>query len=677
MPDSKEVGKKEERKWRANYTTAAMEAILQSKAKPKSADEAYLVVRMGAQWHDVLQLLPGAVSTLGRDENNQIVLDDDRCSRWHCEVFFQGECWVVRDRDSRNGTRVAGRLVDGDRGLIEGDVIRIGRSEILFTYDISQRLNLSEAQDYSTEDEGGGDSEQKILKRSANSKLLSQPQTDQGIRAAFANLYDMVVQIVSAQTIQELSNRVLDGVLPATGADIGAVLLFPPESESQDSPDDLRIAAYRAPDKTPYQKVSHGLSSIALRENEAVLALDVDANSDEFGSLQAMDAQSVICAPLRHEGGVLGLIHLYSLRGRQLDADALEFALAVADQTAATLCNLNQREALAVGLEEAWDRNRSLQRQLEFESDLVGISNGMQELRRTIGRVARSDASVLIRGESGVGKELVARAVHFNSPRSEKRLVCLNCAALSESLLESELFGHEKGAFTGATDRSMGKFEQAHEGTLFLDEVGEMPLAIQAKFLRVLEGHPFERVGGSASIEVDVRVVSATNRNLEEAVRAGEFRSDLFYRLQILEVAIPSLRERRDDIALLADHFLIRSCERLGTAKMHLAPEAQHRLTNYDWPGNIRELRNVIERTVVLNDGAEIKAENIQIGQNAVGESDSVELFQPTTLEELERRYIKRTLEWTGWKKRESARILGINRSTLDRKLERYGISPD
>ena len=670
---------KEDGNWRANYTTAALEAILQSQRERKSADEAYLVVRLGVQWHDILQLRPSAVSTLGRDENNQIVLDDDRCSRWHCEVFFQDSCWVVRDRDSRNGTRVGSRVVEGDQGLIEGDVIRIGRSEILFTYDISQRLNLADAQGLSTEEEQ--DSKPKILKRSANSKFLSQSKSDSGpsIRTAFADLYEMVAQIVSSPSIPELASRVLDGILPASGADIGAVLLFPTECDDRDDPNELRIAAYRAPESTPYQKVSRGLSSIALRENEAVLALDVSAavDSDEFESREGIGAQSVICAPLRHDGGMLGMIHLYSLRGKQLDTDALELSLAVADQTAVTLLNLNQRQVLAVGLEEAWDRNRSLQRQLEVESDLVGISQGMQELRHTIGRVARSDASVLIRGESGVGKELVARAVHFNSPRSEERLVCLNCAALSESLLESELFGHERGAFTGATDRSLGKFEQAHKGTLFLDEVGEMPLSIQSKFLRVLEGHPFERVGGSTSLEVDVRVVSATNRNLEEAVDAGEFRSDLFYRLQILEVVIPSLRERRDDIPLLADHFLARSCERLGTAKMQLAPDAQHRLTNYDWPGNIRELRNVIERTVVLNEGMEILAESIQIGQRLGREQSASELFQPTTLEELERRYIKRTLEWTGWKKRESARILGINRSTLDRKLERYGIRPE
>jgi Nif-specific regulatory protein len=304
----------------------------------------------------------------------------------------------------------------------------------------------------------------------------------------------------------------------------------------------------------------------------------------------------------------------------------------------------------------------------------VGESLQLQHLRATIGKVALSDATTLVRGESGVGKELVARAIHFNSNRNEGPFVCLNCAALTESLLESELFGHEKGSFTGATEQKIGKFEQANGGTLFLDEVGEMPLSIQAKFLRVLEGHPFERVGGSISIQTDVRVVAATNRDIESAVETGNFRPDLFYRLQILEIVVPSLREHASDIPLLVQYFLERCRSRLRLPRLRISPEALQILCNYHWPGNVRELRNVIERTVVLADGPELTAADIRFSSICGPHSQArtggeVELI---SLELLEQRQILRTLEWTRGNKREAAQILGINRSTLDRKLERF-----
>ena len=371
----------------------------------------------------------------------------------------------------------------------------------------------------------------------------------------------------------------------------------------------------------------------------------------------------------------LGLLHLYSLDPTdQLDADALEFTLAVADQMAIVLDRLNHTASLTTGLRAAYNENKSLRQMLEIESELVGDSPQLQHLRETIGKIALSDATSLIRGESGVGKELVARAIHFNSNRHQGPIICLNCAALTESLLESELFGHEKGSFTGATEKKIGKFEQAEEGTLFLDEVGEMPLTIQAKFLRVLEGHPYERVGGNTSIKSDVRVVAATNRNLEADVESGKFRSDLFFRLQILEIRVPSLREHATDIPILAEHFLDRCATRTSQQGLRLSGGAMQALCEHDWPGNVRELRNVIERAVVLADGVEIAPQDIHF-TSLPGPSTAVEsldTFQPISLAELEEQQIVKTLRWTKGNKREAARILGINRSTLDRKLEKY-----
>jgi Nif-specific regulatory protein len=288
----------------------------------------------------------------------------------------------------------------------------------------------------------------------------------------------------------------------------------------------------------------------------------------------------------------------------------------------------------------------------------------------------------LIRGESGVGKELVARAIHFGSDRRTAPYVCMNCAALSETLLESELFGHEKGAFTGAVSRKIGKFEQADQGTLFLDEVGEMSLAIQAKFLRVLEGHPFERVGGDSPIQVDVRVVAATNRDLEKAIEEKTFRQDLFFRLFVVEIAVPPLRDHAIDIPILAAFFAQQLSSRKGRPVRGFSPAAMDVLTAYEWPGNVRELQNTVERAVILSPNETMQPDDIQLSTRAATETQpspnspvSVSVTnRDISLERLEREHILATLERTNWNKSLSAQILGIERSTLDRKLKRYNV---
>jgi Nif-specific regulatory protein len=261
----------------------------------------------------------------------------------------------------------------------------------------------------------------------------------------------------------------------------------------------------------------------------------------------------------------------------------------------------------------------------------------------------------------------------MNSARRHGPLVCLNCAALTETLLESELFGHEKGSFTGATEQKIGKFEAAHRGTIFLDEIGEMKPSTQAKLLRILEGQPFERVGGNKSIQVDVRVVAATNIDLESAVQAGQFRRDLYFRLQVVEVAIPPLRERDEDIPLLANHFLARYTHEVGRRVRGFGDGAMRKLMNYPWPGNVRELRNVIERAVVLGSGDEIRESDVLLSSLAAPQPTTSE-YRPISLEDMEREHIVATLAHTDWNKSQTATILGIERSTLDRKIQRYGL---
>jgi Nif-specific regulatory protein len=409
-----------------------------------------------------------------------------------------------------------------------------------------------------------------------------------------------------------------------------------------------------------------------LSSREAILAEDVARHSrlKDRDSISDLGATSLICAPVTFGNDLLGLIHLYCTDPlRSLDGEDLEFSVAVAKQLGSAIHQLRKQKTLSA-------ENQTLREQLRVESELVGNSASIKGIETQIGRVAATNATVLVRGESGVGKELVARAIHYSSPRKEGPFICLNCAALTETLLESELFGHEKGSFTGATERMIGKFESADHGTIFLDEIGEMNLGTQAKLLRVLEGHPFERVGGHTPIRVDVRVVSATNQPLEHNLQAGTFRRDLFFRLQVVEIRVASLRERRDDIPILAEHFLKRFVRETGRKIRGYTPAALQKMMEYNWPGNVRELRNAVERTVALGAGPMIDAGDIWLSSvDLDGVAVAAEpTYQPVSLEEVERQHILRTLQHTDWNKSQAATILNIERSTLDRKIKGYDL---
>lgn len=300
---------------------------------------------------------------------------------------------------------------------------------------------------------------------------------------------------------------------------------------------------------------------------------------------------------------------------------------------------------------------------------MIGKSSEMQKLFMNIQKVAPSRASVLVTGESGVGKELVAQSIHSLSPRKDNALISVNCSALSETLLESELFGHEKGAFTGAESLKKGRFELAHGGTIFLDEIGEISLATQVKLLRVLQERKFERVGGEQSIEVDVRVVAATNKNLEEEVKAGRFREDLYYRLNVVHLTVPPLRDRKDDIPLIVDHYLSKFALENGKQISGIDSKARSALYKYQWPGNIRQLVNCIESAVVMCSGNEIKLEDLPPSISEYTAEESISIPLGITLDEAERLIIEQNLAINKGNKSKTAEILGIERKTLSRKL--------
>jgi len=343
---------------------------------------------------------------------------------------------------------------------------------------------------------------------------------------------------------------------------------------------------------------------------------------------------------------------------------------------------LKQVVRTALEVRKLKDENVDLERALQAtgEREMVGDSGSMTSVFDLIDRVAKTSSTVLLYGESGTGKELVARAIHTRSARADKRFVTINCGALPETLLESELFGHVKGSFTGAVRDKRGLFVVAEGGTFFLDEVGETSTAIQVKLLRVLQEREVVPVGGTKPTKVNVRVIAATNADLEKAVKDGGFRADLYYRLNVIPITIPPLRERKEDIPLLVEHFL----EKVAGSAKHISEEAMDILKSYDWPGNVRELENIIERAVILQDGDEVTAESLNVSifperlkKQARASSSGGLGVSGITLEELEQRYLLQTLEETGWKKKNAAEILGINPSTLYRKLQRYGMDRD
>jgi len=353
----------------------------------------------------------------------------------------------------------------------------------------------------------------------------------------------------------------------------------------------------------------------------------------------------------------------YDYLTKPLDTDELRLTIArILDHHRLQAENLQLRERLA---------NR-----FDF-SQIVGKSKKMQDLFEMIALVAPSDATVLISGESGTGKELIANAIHQNSPRKDKPFIKVNCAALPETLLESELFGHEKGAFTGAIHRTKGRFELANGGTLFLDEVAEMSPATQVKLLRVLQEQAFEPLGGGKTLQVEVRILAATNKNLEEEVHKGRFRKDLFYRLHVVPVYVPPLRERKEDIPLLAGYFLSRYREKNNRDIKGFTPRAIDLLVRYDWPGNVRELENAVERGVILCRGDYLTPEELPLALQALDKmstEEGPEVTASCSVSEMEKRLILKTLEQTGGNRTRAAELLGISRRTLQYKLKEYGI---
>ena len=606
----------------------------------------YLVMKAGARVGAQFHLDPQRPNRIGRGLDCDIILADPLASRVHAVLVREEEGWWIRDAGSRNGTFVDGQKIDEAR-LVPGTRVQIGSTEFEYqesTSRPSDSMRLEHTQTLVCDRSmlsGPPPGEFGIEairdpKRAHDVLMLHQ----HAVRLLGCSDPDEVVR-VSLQLLQERTRATVVGFLWASDdGQLKPKLVIPEHAAGK-------------------VQLSDELTAEMLQQSKAIWVKKEKIGESGRGLKHYADA---ICAPLVHEGRTLGAVHVYREKSPFEQSD---FDVVVPLATLLTVALVRARREALLRIEQ----QRLADKAAVFD-ELLGESRPMQELKARIGRVARATGCVLIRGESGVGKELVARAVHRASGRSDRPMLSVNCAAIPRDLMESQLFGHKRGAFTGAEADHAGLFQQAHTGTLFLDEVGELTLEGQAKLLRILEGHPFLPVGATREVSVDVRVIAATNRDLREFVREGRFREDLYYRLSVFELYIPPLRERGTDIELLIDHFLTHFKRQHGRPNVTLSPEARARLLGYHWPGNVRQLRNVIDSAVVMCEGNVIGPADL--GLRDTGRDEGLGSLR---LDEWERKLIQEALSRTGGSIPEAARLLGLGRATLYRKVEEYGIT--
>ena len=604
-----------------------------------------------------VELELGTVS-IGREEDNQLVINDLSVSRHHCIIVGAEGAFKVTDLGSHNGTFVNDIPV-AERSLAHGDKLRIGNSLFLFL--------LREAE---AEAELGGTAALDDGTFVTRTALQLNLEDVLFTMARDLSTLTQISQVInSIRNIAELQRRLLGFILDALPAQRGVILLFDDgagEPASSVSCEKRPAAGRQAPvSRTVVQKV--------MRERVALLSNDVLADESLAGikSLNASRASSLLCVPLIFGGQCLGVIYLDTGEaGDRFGEDHLRLLVAIANNTAVAIENARHVEWLET-------ENQRLQSTLRLEHRMVGESRRMRDIYKVIGQVAATDSTVLIRGESGTGKELAARAIHDNSLRAGKQFIAVNCATLTESLLESELFGYERGAFTGAVTQKKGMLEVGSGGTLFLDEVAEMSLVVQAKLLRVLQEREFMRLGGTRPIKADIRLIAATNRDLEEAVADRSFRNDLYYRLNVISFAMPPLRERAEDIPLLVRYFVAKYGERCKRPIRGISREANSCMMNYDWPGNVRELENVIERAIVLGQTGVIKPEDLP---EAILEKEPPRSVQIAKYHEAvnaaKRAIILNAIKQADGNYAEAANALGVHVNNLHRLIRNMGIKP-
>ena len=587
---------------------------------------------------------------VGRDAANQVTIGDSAVSRKHCTIsqVSQG-VYEISDLESHNGTLVNGIPVV--RAPIQhGDKIRVGTSDFVFLT--------------------GEDSDANPLSSSVGTQTTSSTLTavfldqDSGLPSDASGIGRMardlsaffkIANLVNSfHDIEGLQRELLGLIFEVIPAAQGVIVLQP----TNDVPNPACM----------WSRDEDG-KEIVIREEWAQRAMWERCAVFTAASTVPTLAEHVLCAPLVGVENILGVIYLTSpATSPAFGEDHAYFLSSVSRIAAVSLENLLKLDSLRA-------ENQRL-RADAGEDALIGESRTMSRVAEFIRRVAKGDSTVLIRGESGTGKELVARAIHANSQRATKPFVAINCAAIPETLLESELFGHEKGAFTGAAATKKGKFEAAEDGTLLLDEIGEMPPLLQAKLLRVLQQREFERLGSTRLMPLNARVIAATNKNLEHAIKAGEFRQDLFYRLNVVSVALPPLREHREDIPALALHFASKFAAKGKRGFKGISAEARSLLMQYSWPGNIRELENAMEHAIVLGLTDEILPEELPEPLLEEQLSETAALYH-NTLNQTKKQLVITAMDNAKGNHIEAARLLGIHPKYLHRLIKNLNLKSD
>ncbi|HEX3656461.1 MAG TPA: sigma 54-interacting transcriptional regulator [Pirellulales bacterium] len=608
---------------------------------------AYLTMTVGHRAGHHYSLDPEVDNRIGRGTECSVMLTDPLCSRVHAVVWHQPGGWRVRDASSRNGTFVNDQKAD-EATLADGHYLRVGSTEFAFHESPvpppagpASETNVTQTL---VKDAGVGELDSRYFAVSA----LNDAEHARDLLL----LYQLCIKLLGTSDPQALLPPALDLLRMRTRASVVGFLWIDDLGRLQPK----LIIPEAAADSV---RLNESLTRLVCNEKRAVWFASQQAAGGAGG--QALEHYAdALCVPLVEGEKVLGAVHVYLDHGR-FRQPQFDFAISLANITAVALGRALHEVTLATDLERLKAASPGF-------DELVGESSPMLDLKAKITRLARTSGCVLVRGESGTGKELIARALHRASPRSGRPLLAVNCAAMPSELVDSQLFGHKAGAFTSADRDHVGLFQQADLGTLFLDEIGEMNLAAQAKLLRVLEGHPFMPVGGTQEVNVDVRVIVATNRDLASYVSEKKFREDLYYRLNVFELVAPPLRERAGDIGLLADYFLAHFSRLHARPGLTLSTEARARLLTYPWPGNVRQLRNVIDSAVVLAAGERIEAADLGLRESGSGDLLTLKI------DDWERKLIGEALKRTRANIPEAARLLGIGRATLYRKMEEYAI---
>jgi Nif-specific regulatory protein len=617
-----------------------------------------------------LFLLTQEEVSIGRDPSNEISLLDSLVSRRHCVIRNESGTFRLQDLESRNSTFVSGVPVM-DRVLVPGDQIRVGNSILIFQGAESGPLPHSASLSLDATPAPGAATvvlrkeDALYLRPPTREQLPNTPKTVRDLKV----LLDFSRALNSVQGVLPLQERVLEAILAIAPADQAAILLTEDGTTGFSS---VQGKDRRLGENQPIH-ASQTILNRVLEERLAVLTSNVQSDETyrDADSLLQRRVHSVLAVPLEGQHKVLGVLYLEaSSAGARFDSDLLQLVTTLGNITALAIENARHLERLG-------GENRRLHEELNIHHSMIGESKAMHEVYGFVSRVAGRDSTVLISGESGTGKELVARAVHMNSGRSDKPFVAINCAAITETLLESELFGHERGAFTGAVSQKKGKLEVAEGGTVFLDEIGELAVPMQAKLLRVLQEREFERVGGTRPIKLDVRLIAATNRDLKEASRTGAFRPDLYYRLNVVSLHMPALRERRDDIPMLAAYFAAQYAEKVKRRVAGISPEARNCLMRYEWPGNVRELENAIERAVVLGSTELILPDDLpdSILEETAASGEPVSALHDG-IREAKKVLIERAIEQANGNYTEAAKILGVHANHLFRLIRTLNLKP-